>query len=363
MFDEIFSLDSTARALLDRFVAKMRDGPDQPRLFATGDTDQLVIEHHLNPTVDLKAYLADWGRRLFPTAVVLHEPKRFPLALDKQLVIGLKSSIAKNRRAVLQQFKQIDMSELLDLPSDTRIITYTNETRFRINEALHYKGHTLPYEVGGVLVYRNRSRKLGNATLYTNYQYSIKKVSDIEISLEEEDAEGEEAVSFDLKRETVDSWFTYAYASTVHSAQGSTYKGAVVIADTRHPYVDNAWLYVALTRGTHPRKNTYILKERPPAPVDLDVVKAQIKGLLKTDSEKRRAVGVPVSVDWYLKCDKAQGGQCPLCMGHYELPRVGLKACGGTASIDRINSSQGHDVNNCQIVCKGCNFSKGNKLV
>ena len=295
--------------------------------------------------------------------MVLHEPKRFPLALDKQLVLGLKSSIAKNRRAVLQQFKQIDMSELLDLPSDTRVISYTNETRFRINEALHYKDHTLPYEVGGVLVYRNRSRKLGNATLYTNYTYIIKSVSDIEISLEEEDAEGEEVVTFDLKRETVDSWFTYAYASTVHSAQGSTYKGAVVIADTRHPYVDNAWLYVALTRGTHPRKNTYILKERPPAPVDLDVVKGQIKGLLKTDTEKRRAVGAPVSVDWYLQCDKAQGGQCPLCMGYYELPRVGFKACGATASIDRINSSQGHDVNNCQIVCKGCNFSKGNKLV
>ena len=363
IFDEIFTLDSTGRALLDRFVAKIRGGESAPRLFATGDTDQLVIEHHLNPTVDLKAYLSDWGRRLFPTAVVLHEPKRFSLAGDKRLVLGLKTEIAKNRRAVLQQFKQIDMDELLDLPSDTRVITYTNETRSRINEALHYKDHTLQYEVGGVLIYRNRSRKQGSATLYKNYSYIIKAVSDSEISLEEEDAEGAELIKFDLMRESVDEWFTYPYASTVHSAQGSTYHGSVVIADSTHFRVSNEWLYVALTRATKPRKNVYILKERPPALVDLGVVRSQIKGLLKTDQEKGRDVGVPVTVDWYLQCDKEQGGQCALCQGMYELPRVGLKACGETASIDRINSCRGHAVDNCQILCRSCNYSKRDRLV
>ena len=364
VFDETLSLDSTSRGLLDRFVAKIRGLDNPPRLFATGDSSQLVIEHDLNPTIDLQKYLDDWSRRLFPTAVVLHEPKRFPLALDKKLVLGLKDAIATDRRAVISSFKSIDLEGLLNLPSDTRVISYTNATRNKINEAVHYSRHTLPYELEGSLVYCGRSKKQGEHTLYTNYTYIIKAVSNTMVSLVEE---GEEEVKFDLLRKSVDDWFTYPHASTVHSAQGSTYKGAVVIADVWHPRADNAWLYVALTRATHPRANVYILRGRTPPPVDLGAIKAQIQRLLIDDTKKmsnRRRRGAPVSLDWYLECDKKQDGKCALCHHEYELPRVGIKAGGETASIDRIVSEKrGHDEGNCQLVCRSCNYSKKDKLV
>ena len=54
VFDEIHSLDSTARALLDRFVAKLRGLDAPPRLFATGDASQVFRERLEFPPAHLR---------------------------------------------------------------------------------------------------------------------------------------------------------------------------------------------------------------------------------------------------------------------------------------------------------------------
>ena len=368
VLDEICSLPADARGPLDRALAQAR--AMGIRLFATGDADQLVIEHNVNPSVDITANINEWSRRLFPTAVVLGEPKRFPLALDKKLVIGFKSRLnavkwdatPDERRASLFEFlkeSKFKWCTMEEIPDDAKVISYTNETRKRVNQSMHFRKHGVPFVVGGTLVYRNKSRKQGDAMLYTNFTYVTSSVSATHISLAEE---GEPDVTFTLKREVVEKWFTYDHASTVHSAQGSTYDGPTVIADIFHPCVDAKWVYVAMTRAKYTRRDIYLLKGRPPAPIDVGAIRKQIAGHLATDAELGRVVGDPITVDWVLARDAEQRGLCALCGEPYEMMRVGVEATTSTASIDRIGH-RGHEVGGCQLACRGCNFGKRDRLV
>ena len=368
VLDEIMSLDAASRGRLERLVEQLRE--KGIRVFATGDADQLVIEHNLNPTVDLTKYINEWSRRPFPTAVVLREPKRFPLAKDKELVLGLKARLdavkwdapAEERRASLLAFVRpykLKWCSVEEIPADARVISYTNNTRARVNDAMHYRKHDVPYEVGGTLVYRNKSRKQGCEMLYTNFTYVINAVSDENFKLAEE---GDPKVTFTLARANVEKWFTFPYASTVHSAQGATYDGPTVICDLFHPRVDKKWLYVAMTRAKHPRQDIYLLRGRPPAEVDVHAIRVQIAGHLKADADLGRAVAEPITVDWVLARDAEQEGKCALCGEPYEMMRVGVAASTASASVDRIGH-RGHEQGNCQLCCRSCNFSKRDRLV
>ena len=375
VIDELMTLDAPTRELLRQW---MRVHGGEHRIFATGDVQQLTIERDLNPTVDIDAYLTNWSRELFPHAIMLREPKRVKLAKDRELVLGLMDALKKDRAAVLRQFKHIDLK---DAPTNARFITYTNETRGRINNEIYYREHTEAYVVGGTLAYRERSRKQGAHHLYASYWYTITGVTDEIVSLEEEDEPG---ITFQLKRATVDKWFTRTYASTVHAAQGATYEGVVVIADVTHPRITEKWLNVALTRATKPRANVYILNGRHPAPLDVARIERQIQGHNAADIEAGREVGddgalnrfklqrelctlfeMPqaLTVDWVLQRDATQGGVCALCGESYTMPRVGGESNGSSASIDRILSHRGHETSNCWIVCRSCNFAKRDALV
>jgi len=218
-----------------------------------------VIEPDLNPAVDIKRKLAAWGRDLFPTAIMLREPKRFPLRADKELVLGLPEALAKSRRAVLNQFKTIRIE---DVPTEARVVTFLQKTRREANNYLHFKTHTHALEVGVKLVYRERSRKQGKDKLYVGFTYNVLEVTADTFKIEED---GRPDVTFDLMRDKATSWFTYTYAGTGHSSQGSTYEGMVVIADTTCRLVTDEWLYVALTRARKLRAEVRILTGGIPA--------------------------------------------------------------------------------------------------
>ena len=357
VFDEMFSIDSETRGSLTRLIRSVRAWANPPRLLATGDTRQLVIEPDLNPAVDVKRVLMAWGRELFPTAIMLREPKRFPLRADKELVLGLPDALAKDRRAVLSQFKTIRIE---DVPVGTKCISFLQTTRTRINNYLHYKTHTHPLEVGVKLVYRERSRKQGKHKLYVGFTYNVLEVTADTFKIEED---GRPDVTFDLLRAKAMPWFTYTHAGTGHSSQGSTYEGMVVIADTTCRLVTDEWLYVALTRGRKLRADVRILKGVIPTTVDVERIAANIASNLKADEEKGRPVMEAITVDWVLERDKMQGGRCAMCGHAYELPMVGCERTTETASVDRNDSARGHETANCRIVCRGCNFAKRDRLV
>ena len=137
----------------------------------------------------------------------------------------------------------------------------------------------------------------------------------------------------------------------------------VVIADAYSARVDDAWLYVALTRGRKLRRDVRMLDGLIPASVDHARLEANIASNLKADAEAGRAVDVPVTVDWVLQRDKMQGGRCALCGGTYELPMTGCERTTETGSVDRSNSDRGHEQKNCKLLCRSCNFAKKAKLV
>ena len=232
--------------------------------------------------------------------------------------------------------------------------------RSRLNNYLHYKGHTLPLEVGTRLIYRERTRKQGKHKLFVGFAYNVREVTADGFKIEED---GQPDVTFDLLRAKAMSWFTYTYARTCHSSQGSTFDGMVVIADAYSARVDDAWLYVALTRGRKLRRDVRILDGLIPASVDLERLEANIASNLKADAEKGRPVEEPVTVDWVLQRDAMQRGRCALCGGAYELPMVGCERTTETGSVDRTNSARGHEKANCKLVCRGCNFAKRARLV
>jgi len=368
VMDEALSLDADARAILRRLIVKLADMGIV--VIATGDETQLLIEHDINPAVDLPAYVRELARENFPTAVILETPKRFPLANDKEIVLGLDERLNAVKWDAPHDERHASMLEFLrpykfkwvdaaDVPDNAHVITYTNELRARINNVMHYRTHTLPFEVGGMLVYRNRSRKQGDATLYKNYWYEIDSVTANDVTIHEEDSPD---VTFTLSRETMGKWFTYTYASTVHSAQGSTYDGPVAIGGLFHPYVTKNWVKVALTRAKYPRRDTYIIRGAAPPAVDVAAIGAQIARHLENDEQDGRVVDEPITVDWVLARDVEQRGRCALCAEPYEMLRVGVAPTNASASVDRIGH-RGHEVGNCQICCRGCNFSKKNKLV
>ena len=357
--DEVYSIDADTRDMLTRLIGRIRGWETPLRILATGDTTQLLVEPDLNPHVDVKRVLSRWGRGLFPTAILLKEPKRFPLAKDKEIVLGLHDALAKDRGAVLGQFKTIRVE---DVPTDAKCITYLQSTRSRLNSYMHFKEHTVPLEVGTQLIYRERSRKQGKNKLFVGFSYTVTAVSADGFSIVED---GEPEVTFDLRRPAM-SWFTYHYARTCHSSQGSTFEGMVVIADTRCKRVDDAWLYVALTRARKLRRDVRILEGLIPAAVDLARIEAMVAGNLRADADAGRVVAAPsepVTVDWVLERDAVQGGKCALCGLGYELPKVGCERTTGTASVDRTNSDLGHSIGNCKLTCRGCNFAKRNRLV
>ena len=162
---------------------------------------------------------------------------RSPLRADKALVLGLPEALAKNRGAVLSQFKTIRME---DVPTEAKVITFLQKTRREVNDFQHYKNHTHALEVGVKLVYRERSRKQGKDKLYVGFTYNVLEVTPDTFKIEED---GRPDVTFDLMRDKATSWFTYTYAGTGHSSQGSTYEGMVVIADTKCVRVTDEWLY------------------------------------------------------------------------------------------------------------------------
>ena len=160
-------------------------------------------------------------------------------------------------------------------------------------------------------------------------------------------------------------WFVYNHANTGHSAQGATWDAPVVVADVGHFCMTPEWVYVALSRNKN-TKEVYVLEgEIAPKPVDKRLIAQRIKGHNAIDVKAGRVVG-DLSVDWVLSKFDEQHGLCALCHCEMQMPRVGAVQPRGTLiSIDRILSKrgQGHTRGNCNLTCRSCNFSKGERLM
>ena len=72
--------------------------------------------------------------------------------------------------------------------------------------------------LGLELVYNNDTRKQGLFKLIKNFTYTIRALSDTELTLTEL---GNEAHAFRLPIGSVRKWFTYSHASTGHTSQGA----------------------------------------------------------------------------------------------------------------------------------------------
>ena len=62
-----------------------------------------------------------------------------------------------------------------------------------------------------------------------------------------------------LDKYLIDKCFTYAYAYTVYSVQGSSIDEHVIVHQIDHGHATKTWCYVALSRATN-FNNIYIYK-------------------------------------------------------------------------------------------------------
>ena len=358
-FDEAFFLDSPKRARLRAFVARARAAGQ--RMLATGDVRQLPpIENGQNQHVNAHQQMTDFGRSLFPHAIVLEIPKRIPkeqiprLLAIRDTLFNLELSPTEARRQVLETFRHIGPE---DIPVGARVLTYKNTTRVQLNHMQHYRTHETEFSVGLRLIYNNSTRKQGTRKLIKNFTYEITAITEEKIRLAEL---GDASVTFELSVGCVREWFQYVHAKTGHSSQGSTIDAVVVVADSRHFFASLEWLWVVLTRGRD--LDQVLILRTGELPVDVARLRSRIAGHEAADRAAGRE-GCDVTVEWVLETHKAQKGLCGQCHVAIDLPRVGVNERMASLSIDRMDSLRAHEQENCWLTCRSCNCSRRNAPV
>ncbi len=147
--------------------------------------------------------------------------------------------------------------------------------------------------------------------------------------------------------------FSYAYASTIHSKQGASVDGKVVLIDYDFYYVDRKWLFVALTRGRDPGQLYRMDVRIEPGKREINT---RIAGYRRTDANNNQVCDL--TYEWWQSQTKAQKSLCYLCDTPMSIKRPKRGSDDELMTADRIDSRFGHTQSNCKLCCLSCNRRK-----
>ena len=243
IFDEIGLLTPPQLA---RIKHVMEMYPEK-RFLATCDQNQLAPIYNLS-VKDTKAYYKRIIDSLFPNQILLKISKRCKTEKGRQRLYrvsdGIMNSKTPAERIAVLKKENIKFIKTLKQVKGYNNVSYYRETANSVNEVLHQKvikrSKDRAYWFKGLEVIC--SEPLRKQGIHLGCRYTITRSTKDQIEFKKNDKQ------YVLKRNVFENHFKLPYCSTVHSVQGMSIDGKMVIFDIHEPHVTNEWLNTAVTR-------------------------------------------------------------------------------------------------------------------
>ena len=186
---------------------------------------------------------------------------------------------------------------------------------------------------------------------HNNYVYNIVELNKETATLQ--DVLTKEKYIISIQR--LDSCFRPYFAHTGHSVQGVTTDKKINIFDVESDFVDDRWVWTALTRCTS-LDNLNLVVENTSVKLDYDFER-MINNYKSQDIKAKRNINNNfITKDDIMEMHKKQKGKCIICKEQLNLSTI--EGDGKNLSVDRLENSLSHLKSNCQLSCIHCNVSK-----
>ena len=236
-------------------------------------------------------------------------------------------------------------------------LAYTNiRCQAVSNEIRKTLGKVGEYNVGETLICR-LYKKDEEGKLNVNIRWKVIKVEGMNITIQ--DIKDKDNVrTFDTN--TIEKHFRYAYCATVHSRQGASIDGNIIIHESnRTELMSREWIYTSITRARDFNKVFFYENKEGEDEMFrnllLNYFKKKVEGYKLQDKRAGRVIDEEQYIDEHW-CVKRFHGCCGHCGVKFNLDtKAGKMSSNFTAQ--RCDNEVSHHVNNCDAWCDYCNKS------
>jgi hypothetical protein len=297
--EEVFQLSLSAKTMLWEYM----QAHPETIFIANGDMGQCDPVDKVscwNLDIDQDQYHQRIIDQMFPVQIELQIPKRWA---DPTWVYALRVDLDAGELSQSEIIRKY--TRLTDKwDNDSTYFGYRRDAVDLANQMAH--GDLPEYFVGQKLIYDHSiscPRGGGPLAIHKGYELRIEALDKGTVSLIDEST----GIQHTLKREAL-KYFSYAYASTIHSAQGASVDGKVVLIDHDFFYVNRKWLWVALTRARDP---TQVYRMDVRIETNKTVFNRKIREYREQDIKSGRTPG-DLTLDWWIDSMKSSAYiKCP----------------------------------------------------
>jgi hypothetical protein len=356
IFDEILLLSHRHLVYLEKYITKH----SYIFYYATGDPCQLEA---IDDIIGVKSRL-NAVKIIFPNILKIQKSAR---VAESDLLLQLEEDLLEKRINVKdvaeKYFKIVSLEQAFKI-GVRQGVTYFNNTADLLNCEFHKQiPHTrisnsrslngITYYQGDKLICRETFWLNSKKRICTNFEFTIKRMNnkqfilvDFESALEEE---------FQVPYDRISKYFRLPYFSTVHSAQGKTVNGLLLIANWQNNIVNSHWFYTAVTR-TRSLKNVLLL--------NIDIggyhdIKAEAKDMVENymvqDIVAKRLIDKDeyITIDWIISQYQKVSGVCRECTSFMTFEKNNINK----VTVNRLNNSLCHSIYNSELLCLTCNYA------
>lgn len=333
-------------------ITKLMEENDTVLFVCNGDIDQNRVDPK-NLTLNTQYYYTVIAETVFDIHIRLNISKRMASEDDRKQVERIHHYLFEEGHSLhemMNNFKFNYISNISEIPKNSIVIAYTNQTCYDINNHF-FKGQPKP---GDKIVCKTHFR----SKVYTNTEYIVINVNentlDIRTDVDEDD---EEFFSFTISISEFQRFFTFAFAMTSHSTQGDTYPVGtpVVFCDISNYFTTIESFYTTYTRVCD-LNDFYILKtnkhRRDPQYLSQSNIASMIENYKTQDKNAGRVIpSTFVDVEGVQKLLR-KNRSCFHCSCDFDDTNK--------PTLDRINDSHAHTHRNVIVSCVDCNRHRKN---
>lgn len=377
-FDEMYLNNNKMKKSIHKYMLRN----NTKKYIATGDS---VQNNPIGDDVDVDATdklttHEDIINQMFPNQINLTICKRFVAKTkDEQeklqtKLIQLKEDILNLNIPIMDTMsKNFRVIDKIDRVKSLINITYSNDRSNFVNNHIHnnvVKNKKPGIVINGIQYYcglklrccKEYFHKKSAFRLFTNYVYTIVKLSKKKITLKDEF----EDEIYTIDTNLIKTHLRLPYCRTGHSVQGKTIKEPITIFEVNSPYVDRKWIWTAVTRCQNMKDITIFKLDDDEVNVlgrfrRILYFKTKIQGYKRQDLQSGRTFSdiKYVNTDWFIQQFKTHKC-CPTCKVEKFKCYVENGNVKSNITADRIDNSRPHECDNIKICCVNCNRKRSN---